>query len=403
MNGWVDMCPMKPGHAHFLTDSDWTLIQINLSTWCAFSLMFAIPFANRVSPPNGRTDDEHVASSLTDAARSPCVHLSQLNTTPGAMVHRRCPWSVTTFSWSSWIATVLVMQMIIVMGTLPAIRGQCPWPKTPLHASLHADCVCGYSNVRRLSVQCSPVANFSQLLAILNSPFVQRLPIDLLYINNATGLRSLTSYSFKNLDILQIHIANTKLDHVESGVFAGLENKLLSLTLQNVGLTEIPLNEIRTLRSLRTLDLSNNRIKHVKSASFRELTQLSTLRLAFNPDLMLDKDAFFGIERSLKNLNLKGNNLKNVPETIKDLTELAFLDLAQNQIREIEPKVFERLHSLTALSLERNLIKKLSAYTFYGLNDSLSSLSLLNNLLVELPQAALADLTGLRVWPLFWK
>lgn len=277
------------------------------------------------------------------------------------------------------------------------VQGQCPWPRTPHHASLHSDCVCGYSNVRRLSVQCSPVANFSQLLEVLHSPSVLRLPIDLLYINNATGLSLLPKNAFKHLDIQQIHLANTRLDTIERGAFAGLEDKLLSLTLQSTGLKDIPIAEFRTLRSLRTLDLSQNRIRRVRADTFGDLGQLATLRLAFNADLQLDKDALVGLERSLKNLNLKAIGATQVPEAIRNLTELAFLDLAQNRIEEVQPRMFANLHSLTALSLERNLIRSVHPDTFLGLNDSLSSLSLLNNLLVEFPQKALSKLAGLRV------
>lgn len=276
------------------------------------------------------------------------------------------------------------------------VNGQCPWPRTSLHVSLHSDCVCGYSNVRRLSVQCSPMANFSQLLEVLNSPSVQRLPIDLLYINNATGLSVLPKNAFRKLDIQQIHLTNTYLDRIDKDAFAGLEDKLVSLTLQNAGLKEIPA-PIKLLRSLRTLDLSNNRIKRIRSRAFEDLGQLNTLRLAFNNDLQLDRDSFAGLGRTLKNLNLKGINLKHIPEAIFNLTELAFLDLAQNKIEEIKPRMFKNHHLLTALSLERNLIRSMHPDTFVGLNDSLSSLSLLNNMIIEFPLLALSKLTGLRV------
>ena len=222
-----------------------------------------------------------------------------------------------------WMLTVSVLLL------LPLVSGQCPWPRNPHHASLHSDCVCGYSNVRRLSVQCSPVANFSQLLEVLHAPSVQRLPIDLLYINNATGLSLLPKNAFKRLDIQQIHLANTRLETIERGAFAGLEDILLSLTLQATGLKEIPSAEFRSLRSLRSLDLSQNRIKRIHAGTFSDLGQLATLRLAFNPDLQLDHDAFVGLERSLKNLNLKAIGAKYIPEAIRNLTELAFLDLAQ--------------------------------------------------------------------------
>ncbi len=301
----------------------------------------------------------------------------------------------------------LLLSSISLLFLQPA-AGQCPWPRNPQHASLHSDCVCGYSNVRRLSVQCSPVANFSLLLAVLHSTSVRRLPIDLLYINNATdrggpgGAKSalfLPKNAFRGLDIQQIHLANSRLEAVERGAFAGLEEKLLSLTLQGTGLRELPATEFKTLRSLRTLDLSGNRLKRIRAHTFAELGQLATLRLAFNADLQLDVDAFAGLERSLKNLNLKAIGAKTVPEAIRNLTELAFLDLAQNDIEEVPPKrfYFAHLHSLTALSLERNRLQRLPGDTFVGLNDSLSSLSLLNNALVEAPVRALEKLTGLRV------
>ena len=54
---------------------------------------------------------------------------------------------------------------------------------------------------------------------------------------------------------------------------------------------------------------------------------------------------------------------------------LAFLDLAQNSIRDLGQGSLTGLASLTALNLERNVIQALEADTFYGVNDTLSSLS----------------------------
>ena len=55
------------------------------------------------------------------------------------------------------------------------------------------------------------------------------------------------------------------------------------------------------------------------------------------------------------------------------------------------------MDSLTALNLERNVIQKLHRDVFSGVNDSLSSLSLLNNLLTEFPLEAIRSLPELRV------
>ena len=65
--------------------------------------------------------------------------------------------------------------------------------------------------------------------------------------------------------------------------------------------------------------------------------------------------------------------------------------------RNVEPGTFRNLDSLTALNLERNIIQKFSAGVFEGVTDTLSSLSLLNNLLTEYPIAAINSLKELRV------
>ena len=81
----------------------------------------------------------------------------------------------------------------------------------------------------------------------------------------------------------------------------------------------------------------------------------------------------------------------------RGLKGLAFLDLAQNNIRILEPGILRALDSLTALNLERNVIQKLHKAVFDGVNDTLSSLSLLNNLLTEFPLEAIRSLSELRV------
>ena len=97
---------------------------------------------------------------------------------------------------------------------------------------------------------------------------------------------------------------------------------------------------------------------------------------------------------------------------MNNLAGLAFLDLAQNSIRlstTLLSKCFKKmlrnlgsgelsnLGSITALNLERNVIQELEPGVFYGINDTLSSLSLLNNLLTSFPTEAITSLQELRV------
>ena len=65
--------------------------------------------------------------------------------------------------------------------------------------------------------------------------------------------------------------------------------------------------------------------------------------------------------------------------------------------RNIDPGTFKELNSLSALNLERNIIQKLPARVFEGVTDTLSSLSLLNNLQTDYPIEAIISLKELRV------
>ena len=88
-------------------------------------------------------------------------------------------------------------------------------------------------------------------------------------------------------------------------------------------------SNLRTLRLLNSLDLTNNRIQYVPNNAFVTI-RLKTLKLSDN-NLTLAEGAFAGLKQSLKNLNLKGCQLKEVPGALAPLAGLAFLDLAQNR------------------------------------------------------------------------
>lgn len=187
---------------------------------------------------------------------------------------------------------------------------------------------------------------------------------------------------------------------IEDSAFKGQEKLLKNLNLQDNLLETVPIKALRVLSILNLLDLSKNRISQIPENAFQGLTKLSTLKLSDN-NVTLAAGAFKGIENSLKNLNLKGTKQKRVPESVRGLKLLAFLDLSQNGIRELPGvgglRTFEGLDSLTALNLERNLIQNLGETAFGGVRKTLSSLSLLNNLMAEFPVGAIHSLKELRV------
>ena len=199
------------------------------------------------------------------------------------------------------------------------------------------------------------------------------------------------------MKIIHLQISSAQLRAVSQNAFRGLENTMQTLNLANNNLRTVPVEALRQLRLLRQLDLSANQITYVADNAFVTL-RLKTLKMADNSDISLANNAFRALESSLKNLNLKGCLFKQVPtQALRNLKGLTFLDLAQNVLKTLQPGVLQRLDSLTALNLERNVIQKLHRHVFDGVNDTLSSLSLLNNLLTEFPLEAIRSLTQLRV------
>lgn len=270
---------------------------------------------------------------------------------------------------------------------------QCPWHRDV--QDLQSSCLCAYNLGQELSVQCDQV-DFTKLLQALQD-YGSLITIDLLYVNNST-LNEIKNNSFQKLTVHNIQLSGCKIKHVQPRAFWGQENTLKNLNLQENELTQVPTEALKNLQALTLLDLSKNKITKISDGAFATLN-LSTLKLSDN-NVSLAPFAFRGLENSLKNLNLKGTKQKRIPEAIKGLKTLAFLDLAQNALRELPGPaigIMEGLHSLTALNLERNLIQNIGSSAFSGVNDSLSSLSLLNNLITEFPTEAMNSMSELRV------
>ena len=98
------------------------------------------------------------------------------------------------------------------------------------------------------------------------------------------------------------------------------------MNLADNALTEVPVETLRTLRILSSLDLTNNRVQYVPNNAFvtlrwiwnleyyilstdyviitPKLCRLNTLKFSDN-NITLAEGAFNGLEQSLKNLNLK--------------------------------------------------------------------------------------------------
>lgn len=82
--------------------------------------------------------------------------------------------------------------------------------------------------------------------------------------------------------------------------------------------------------SLKTLDVSNNRLEQLAHADLWKLSGLISLKLSNNKLVALPP--YFGQYRALRSLNLSSNSLTEFPDALKKLTTLVDLDVSFNSI-----------------------------------------------------------------------
>ena len=289
----------------------------------------------------------------------------------------------------------LLLLLLLLAGTLSIAVATSPCPWSAHVPKLDASCICDYNLANELSIQCD-IVDYCQLIRAMRR-YAGQMSIDLFYVNNST-IGSLNG-SLSALKITNMQLSGCRIKTVEPDAFKGQENSLKTLNLRHNDLTEIPSEALKILSNLTVLDLSVNKFKVVEDDAFAGL-KLVTLKLSDNP-VVLSPGAFRGLENTLKNLNLKGTRQKTVPEALRGLGTLAFLDLSQNSIQRLPGpagiKAFEGLNSLTGLNLERNLIGEIGPDAFYGVRNTLSSLSLLNNVLQIFPTSAINSVHDLKV------
>jgi len=168
------------------------------------------------------------------------------------------------------------------------------------------------------------------------------------------------------------------------------------LSLTEHGLEEIPA-QVFQLKSLRTLDLSKNKLAalgplsqlaELKSlncegnllvtkslAPISQLRKLQSLSVGKN---RLHSEAFIPLPSKIKQLKLPNNSLATIPMQICDATlkNLEKIDLSFNNIAAV-PAVIGNLTSLSDLNLDSNAITSLPREM--GQLKKLKSLSLKNN------------------------
>jgi Leucine-rich repeat (LRR) protein len=166
-----------------------------------------------------------------------------------------------------------------------------------------------------------------------------------------------------------------------------------------------------SVRRIKVLDLSNNKISTIEKEALTELEDLIYLYLGGNEIVSLDEDVFmmnhrleflkldnnildFPVARpflnisSLRSLDMSSCNIRSLPEkTFVSVPSLEELRLAHNRLQTLDPRSFLPLKSLKSLYLSNNLLRTLQNDLFMMLKE-LVVLDLSNNELQTLEPRA---------------
>ncbi|KAK4881366.1 hypothetical protein RN001_004685 [Aquatica leii] len=171
-------------------------------------------------------------------------------------------------------------------------------------------------------------------------------------------------------------------------IFKGCNRQVEYVDKRHCSLPTVPEDILRYSRSLEELLLDANHIRDLPKNFFR-LHRLRKLGLSDNEINRLPPD--IQNFENLVELDVSRNDIPDIPESIGALRALQVADFSSNPIPRLPP-AFSQLRALTVLGLNDMSLTSLPAD--FGLLTALTSLELRENLLKELP-SSLAQLNKL--------
>ncbi|XP_026747027.1 chaoptin-like isoform X1 [Trichoplusia ni] len=159
-------------------------------------------------------------------------------------------------------------------------------------------------------------------------------------------------------------------DFLEFGV------ELEDLKIYGSTITRIETSAFQHVRTIKTLDMSENNIEFIDPFAFAELHSLTTLKMA----------------------NGLADTVKILPfEPLKALIELQYLDLSNNKLKNVPDTSFHFLYKLKRLNLQDNYIDHFSKGTLQGdIHGQLESICLSLNQIRQIVQHAFVGLRELQ-------
>jgi Leucine-rich repeat (LRR) protein len=165
------------------------------------------------------------------------------------------------------------------------------------------------------------------------------------------------------------------------------EHQTEILKLIESSTTDLQLQKIfhkKSFSRLRVLDVSGNNVQTLERDTFRKSVSLRQLNLAHNSIAQLHGDVFEDLQE-LNELNLSDNKLIDFEKAVNvfgSLHLLAWLDLSNNSINNIERRLFQGLDALVHINMSHNKLYILPYQVFESM-QSIEVVDLSHNILIS--------------------
>ncbi|XP_063392648.1 chaoptin isoform X1 [Cydia fagiglandana] len=241
-------------------------------------------------------------------------------------------------------------------------------------------------------------------------------------------LNKLDALRFLNLKENKVDInliaTNTPSEFSQAN-FNNFQYKLFYLDVSGASSIEMSIQDVRRMRSLRylavgrlirrsirsedflefgveleDLKIYGSTIDRIESSAFEHVRSIKTLDLSENDIEFIDPFAFAELHSltTLKIVNGLADNVKILPfEPLKALIELQYLDFSNNKLKNVPDTSFHFLYKLRSLNLQDNYIDHFSKGTLQGdIHKQLESVYISHNQMRQIVQHTFVDLRELQ-------
>ncbi|CAH0723587.1 unnamed protein product, partial [Brenthis ino] len=187
-----------------------------------------------------------------------------------------------------------------------------------------------------------------------------------------SNINRIESSAFQHVRTIKtLDLSENNIDYIDPFAFAELHS-LTSLKMAN-GLEDsvkiLPFEPLKALIELENLDLSNNKLKNVPDTSFHFMYKLKRLNLQDNLIDQFSKGTLQGdIHRQLESVCLSLNQMQRIDQhTFVNLLEVQEILIEDNLIETVHRRSFASLDNLKVIRLRGNIITVISEEAFQNL------------------------------------